>query len=348
MTDRGGAFHPIVELTLARLRDVLREPEAVFWVFVFPILLAIGLGVAFPSRSDQPVPIGLVEGPGQEATRAALSTSPSVRLRMIDRATADIALRDGVVQLVVIPGVPPTYRFDPTRAESRLARLLADEALQRAAGRANAWEAREERVVAPGSRYVDWLVPGLVGMNVMGTGLWMVGYSVVQARAKKLLRRLVASPMRRGHYLLSHLLARLVFLIGEVGVLLLFARLALGMPMRGSVAMLAAVVLLGAIAFGGLGLLMASRAKTVEAASGLINAATLPMWVFSGVFFSAANFPAPAQPFIQALPLTALNDALRAVLLDGAGPAAIGVEAAILGVWTVVTFAVALRIFRWE
>jgi len=348
MTDRGGAFHPIVELTLARLRDVLREPEAVFWVFVFPILLAIGLGVAFPSRADQPVPIGLVEGPGQEATRAALNASPSVRLRMIDRATADIALRDGVVQLVVIPGVPPTYRFDPTRAESRLARLLADEALQRAAGRADAWEAREERVVAPGSRYVDWLVPGLVGMNVMGTGLWMVGYSVVQARAKRLLRRLVASPMRRGHYLLSHLLARLVFLIGEVGVLLLFARLALGMPMRGSIAMLAAVVLLGAIAFGGLGLLMASRAKTVEAASGLINAATLPMWVFSGVFFSAANFPAPAQPFIQALPLTALNDALRAVLLDGAGPAAIGVEAAILGVWTVVTFAVALRIFRWE
>ena len=185
-----------------------------------------------------------------------------------------------------------------------------------------------------GGRYIDWLVPGLLGMNIMGTGMWSIGFAVVWARTRKVLKRLAATPMRRRDYLLAQMLARLVFLVGEVGALLVFAVLAFSVPIRGSLVTMAVVSLLGALAFGGLGLLVASRARTIEAVSGWMNFAMLPMWVVSGVFFSSSHFPSPMQPFIHALPLTALNDAFRAVMLDGASLAGIAGEAGILAAWS--------------
>jgi ABC-2 type transport system permease protein len=348
MTDHGGTRHPLLELTLARLREFVREPEAVFWVFFFPILLAAGLGIAFRSQGEPPVHAGVRSGPGGGALTAALQASPQVRVRTLPREAEDHALRNGDVEVIVVPGDPPTYRFDPTRPESRVARLVVDGVLQRARGRADAFAPGEERVEVVGSRYIDWLVPGLLGMNVMGTGMWGIGFSVVVARTKKQLKRLVATPMSRAHFLLAQLLARLVFLILEVGALLGFARLAFGVPMRGSVATLALVTVLGALSFGGLALLLAARPKTIEAVSGWMNLVMMPMWVLSGVFFSSAHFPAAAQPFIRALPLTALNEALRSVMLDGAALAAVAPQLAVLAGWGLVPFAIALRIFRWR
>ena len=208
--------------------------------------------------------------------------------------------------------------------------------------------ARDEPVEVVGSRYVDWLVPGLLGMNIMSTGLWGIGFSVVTARTRKLLKRLVASPMRKRDYLLGHLFGRLVFLVIEVGALVGFSRLVFGVPMRGSWLMLAATCLIGGLSFGGIGLLVASRARTVEAVSGLLNLVMLPMWLLSGVFFASSNFPAAMQPFIRALPLTSLNESLRAVMLEGADLAAIGGRLLLLAVWGVVSFVAALRLFRWR
>jgi ABC-2 type transport system permease protein len=208
--------------------------------------------------------------------------------------------------------------------------------------------AGEQHVEVVGARYIDWLIPGLLGMNIMGTGMWSIGFAVVWARTRKVLKRLAATPMSRRDYLLAQMLARLVFLVVEVGGLLAFAVLVFSVPIRGALATLVVAALLGALAFGGLGLLVASRARTIEAASGWMNFVMLPMWVVSGVFFSSAHFPAPAQPFIHALPLTALNDALRAVMLDGASARAIGAELAILSAWAGVCFVVALKVFRWK
>ncbi len=348
MIDRGGASHPVVELTKARLYEFLREPEAVFWVFVFPILLAFALGIAFRTKVDPPVYVGVEQADGAAALLGTLRSARGIDARLVSPARADIALRNGEVQLVVKPGTPPVYRYDPTRAESRLARLAVDEALQVAAGRRDAWRARTEQVILPGSRYIDWLIPGLLGMNIMGTGLWGIGFTIVQARTKKLLKRFVATPMVRSEYLLAHLLARLVFLGLEVAALMVFAWLVFHVPMRGSLAAFLAVALLGALSFGGLGLLLASRARTIEAVSGLMNFAMLPMWVLSGVFFSSANFPAPIQPVIRILPLTALNDGLRAVMLDGLPLTRIAPQILVLAVWGVVSFGVALKIFRWR
>ena len=226
-------------------------------------------------------------------------------------------MRDGRAPVIVVPGSPPTYRFDEARAESQVARLAVDAALQRAAGRADAFTPVQEPMQTVGSRYIDWLVPGLLGMNIMGTGMWGVGFSIVQARSKKLLKRLIATPMKKSHYLLSLVLSRLATLTLEVVIIVGFAWLAFDVAVHGSVWALAALALLGALAFGGLGLFVASRARTIEAVSGLMNLVMLPMWVLSGVFFAATNFPEVMQPFIHILPLTALNDAMRAVVNEG-------------------------------
>lgn len=342
-----GRPSPIVQLTLARIREYTREPEALFWVFAFPVLMALGLGVAFRSPSNPPVRVGIQTAADGAAVRAKLEGAPGFDVREVAPERIEAALRDGQVHLVIIPGVPPVYRFDPTRAESRLARLAVDDALQRADGRVDRWAARDELIATPGSRYVDWLVPGLLGMNLMSTSLWGVSFSIVQTRVRKLLKRLVATPMRRRDFLAAQLLGRLVFLVPETATLLVFSWLVFGVQVRGSIALVGVLCLLGAVSSAGLALLVAARARTVEAVSGLLNLVMLPMWVLSGVFFSSANFPAVMQPFIKALPLTAMNDALRAVMLEGASFGAVTLEAGILTAWAVVTFGLALRFFRW-
>lgn len=335
------------QLTLARIREFLREPEAVFWVFGFPVIMTLALGIAFRTRTDEPVIVGIEQAASAGAVRAALDAAGGFVVREVPASGVERALRDGVVQVVVAPGTPPTYRFDPARAESQVARLAVDRALQRAAGRADVFAPREDAVRAVGSRYIDWLVPGLLGMNIMGTGMWSTSFAIATARTRKLLKRFAATPMPRSAYLLSLVGSRLAFLVGEGVVLVGFAWLAFDVAVHGSLVALAAVALLGALAFGGVALLVSSRARTVEGVSGLLNLVMLPMWVFSGVFFASSNFPDAMQPFVQALPLTALNDALRGVMNDGEGLATLWRELAVLMAWGAVSFVAALKLFRW-
>ena len=336
------------QLAVSRMREFYREPEAVFWVFGFPIVLAFALGLAFRNTGPGKLQIGVVAGAGDSAVAAALAASPRLVPAVLDTATARLRLKTGRVALLVVPGDPVVYRYDSTRTESGLARLEVDDALQRARGRKDLIVVRDDRAVAPGSRYIDFLIPGLLGMNLLGSGIWGVGFSVVQARQRKLLKRYLATPMRRSHYLLSFILSRLVFLIVEVVALVGFGWLLFGVAVRGSFASLAGLTVLGSFAFAGLGLLVASRAKTIEGVSGLMNLVMLPMWILSGTFFSYSRFPNAMIPFVKALPLTALNDALRAVMIDGAAVTALGTPIVIVMAWGAVSFVVALRIFRWR
>jgi ABC-2 type transport system permease protein len=336
------------QLALSRMREFYREPEAVFWVFGFPIVLAFALGLAFRNTGPGELQVGVAAGAGDSALAAALDSSPRLVAAVLDSGTARSRLRTGRIALLVVPGDPLVYRYDSTRTESGLARLEVDDVLQRAQGRSDRVAVRDDRVVAPGSRYIDFLIPGLLGMNLLGSGIWGVGFSVVQARQRKLLKRYMATPMRRSHYLLSFILSRLVFLLLEVVALVGFGWLLFGVAVRGSFATLAALTILGAFAFAGLGLLVASRARTIEGVSGLMNLVMLPMWILSGTFFSYARFPDAMIPFVKALPLTALNDSLRAVMIDGAGLLSLGAPVAIVMAWGAVSFAIALKIFRWR
>jgi ABC transporter DrrB family efflux protein len=339
---------PVRRLVAARLRESFREPETIFWTFLFPPLLAAALGIAFRGQGPEPVAAVVVAGPRAGGTAAALRADPGIRVDVADRAVAEARLRGGRAAIVVLPGTPVAYRFDPTRPEAHLARARVDAALQRAAGRRDPLASRDERVAQPGARYIDFLVPGLLGMNLMGGGLWGVGWTLVEARARKLLRRLRATPMRRRDFLLAQILARLVFVPLEVVILLGLAWLLFDVSCAGSPLDLAVVVTAGALSFAGLGTLLASRARAAETVSGLINLCTLPMFLLSGVFFSSSRFPDVLQPFIRALPLTALNDALRGVINDGVGLAALGPEFLVLGAWALVCYLAALRLFRWS
>jgi ABC-2 type transport system permease protein len=235
---------PFVELTLARLRELLRSPEAIFWGFGFPLALT---------------------------------------------AIIDLAFR--------------------------------------------------------GTGYVDFLVPGLIGLMVMGSGMSGVGFPFVIMRNSKILKRLVAAPARRADVLAAYVAARMIFLAGEVGCLILVARLLFGVPLRGSPAALAALLVLGSLSFSSLGLLAAARAQTIEGYMGILNLLTIPMWILSGLFFATSRFPAGVQPFVNALPLTILNDGVRAIMLDGAG---VSSRFVLLALWGVASFAAALRLFRWQ
>jgi ABC-2 type transport system permease protein len=347
---RGWRDHPLVQLTLVRYREFYREPEAIFWVFVFPVLLTAGLGVAFRSRSPERAPVALVaRGTLDDRVAAGLAAADGLRLRQLSDSAAAAALRTGDVALVVKPtpaGVE--YRYDPERPDAREARLRVDEVVQRAAGRQDPVQTNEQTVREPGARYVDFVVPGLLGMNLMGSGIWGLGFAIVDARRKHLLKRLVATPMSRTQFLASFVLSRLTFLIVEVALLVGFAMLVFGVPLRGSPVVLAGICLLSALAFASLGLLLAARPRTVEGVSGLMNVVMLPMWIFSGVFFSSSRFPDAVQPLIHALPLTAVIDALRATMLRGAGPAELLPELAVIAAWLVASFVLAVRLFRWR
>jgi ABC-2 type transport system permease protein len=350
-TNRSWRDSALAQLTLVRFREFLREPEAVFWTFAFPIILAIGLGVAFRNKPADVVVIGVVTGtPSGDSLAARLTKAPGLRVQNMDDSSAARGLRTGELALVATANATGgvEYHFDDTRPEGRSARALTDDALQRAAGRSDPVRVSERKVQEKGSRYIDFVVPGLLGMNIMGGGIWGLGFAIVEARRRNLLKRLVSTPMPRAHYLMSFLFSRFFFLIVEIIVVLGSTALLFGVPVRGSMFQLFVVCLMAALAFGGIGLLIASRAKTIEGVSGLMNLTMMPMWVLSGVFFSSSNFPKVAQPFIQALPLTATINALRATMLQGAGWSVVAPSIAIIAAWLVFSFTLALKLFRWR
>jgi ABC-2 type transport system permease protein len=335
----------LFQLTRVRFLLVWREPEAIFWIFIFPILLAVGLGIAFRNRPPDVLPVAATSA----KLTQALTADKGLRATQMDEATGTHELATGEILLLAVeqPG-GVEYRFDDTNPDARTARLLADRAIQAAAGQRESTQTRNQLVHETGSRYIDFVVPGLLGMNLMGSAIWGLGFAIVEARQKKLLKRMVASPMPRWQYLASFLLSRLVMLVIEVVAFLGFAGLVFGVPFRGSIVELAFLCVLTSMAFSALGLLISSRAKTMEAASGLMNLVMLPMWILSGVFFSASRFPAAVQPLVRALPLTAANEALRANMLQGVGINHLALQVGILIAWLIIPFAVALRIFRWR
>jgi ABC-2 type transport system permease protein len=347
--DRNGVRPALIELTSARMKEFIRETEAIFWVFGFPLLLTLGLGFAFREKPPDRIPVGVVSGPRAAEQMKALAASPALLPRLYSERQGREELRRGKISLLVSGGSPqPVYRLDPTRPDARTARVEADDALQAAAGRRNAFSARDEIVHEQGSRYIDFLVPGLLGMNLMGTGMWGMGFTIANARMKKLLKRLVATPMRKSDYLIAQFLSRLIFLVIEIVVVVGFAWMVFGVRVNGSLLLFALICLLGGMAFAAIGLLVASRAQTLEAVSGLMNLVMMPMWLCSGVFFSYERFPDAVQPLIRALPLTALNDALRAVMNDAAGIGQVAPQVANLAIWTSLAYVAGLRMFRWQ
>ena len=349
---RNGRWAGYLHLLLARMRELQREPEVVFWVFVFPLLLATGLGIAFRNKPSDASSVAIVAGPGAQQAQALLERSPqhsSFKISVQDGEAARKGFRLGKYDLVIEPDATGAlrYRYDPARPESVLARAQANDALQSAAGRKDVIATEFVTSSEPGSRYIDFLIPGLLGMNLMNSGMWGIGFALVDMRQRKLLKRFVGTPMRRGDFLLALMSSRLVLMIIEIGLLLTLGVLVFHMKVLGSIFAIILLGSVGAMCFGGVGLLTASRAQKIESVSGLMNLVMMPMWIFSGVFFSYERFPAVIQPLIKALPLTALNDALRASILEGTPLIRLWPRLLVMAAWGGISFVLALKWFRW-
>jgi ABC-2 type transport system permease protein len=349
---RNGRWAGYLHLLGARMLELKREPEVVFWVFVFPLLLASGLGIAFRNKPADASSVAIVAGAGAQEAEALLLRSPqhaSIKVDLQDGETARKGFRLGKYDLVIEPDGAGglRYRYDPARPESVLARAAVNDALQTAAGRKDVVATSVVTSSEPGSRYIDFLIPGLLGMNLMNSGMWGIGFALVDMRQRKLLKRFVGTPMRRSDFLLALMSSRLVLMIIEIGLLLTLGILVFHMKVLGSVFSILLLGAAGAMCFGGVGLVTASRAQKIESVSGLMNLVMMPMWIFSGVFFSYERFPAVVQPLIKTLPLTALNDALRASILEGTPLVHQWPRLLVMFLWGSISFLLALRWFRW-
>lgn len=343
------APNPLRELVLSRLREFWREKGILFWVFGFPVLMTIGLGIAFRSRPPELPRVAVIAGAAAAPLEKALVSSPRLIARSSSPEAAQRDLRRGKVDVVVdLDGAAPVYHYDALKEQGQMARLIADDVVQRAAGRRDPLPATEARVSELGSRYIDFLLPGLIGLNLMGSSMWGVGYNFVVQRKRRLLRRLAVTPMRRHHLFTAYFTARSLLLVLELFVLVVFGRLAFGTVIQGSYLSFFAMSVAGAACFAGISLLIGARVENTESANGWMNLVQLPMWVLSGAFFSYERFPEWLHAPIQCLPLTALVDALRAICNDGARLTELGPELLVLAVWGSVSSAIALKTFRWQ
>lgn len=354
MSSRGDykPLHPILALTRARLIEFVRRPEAMFWVYGFPLVMVVILGIAFRNRPVETVDIDIANGPLAPRIIEALRPDGRIKVHEFSLEQSRNRLRTGKTAVMVTsPGSDFNtieYHFDPQRPGSTEARNLVEDQLQISAGRKNVFHSKDVEFAEQGGRYVDFLVPGMLGMSIMGGGLWGVGFAVVDLRIRKLLKRFMATPMRRSHFLLAMMFSRIVFMIPQIVILLLFSYLIFGVRVYGSFPAVLFVILLGAVEFSAVGLLVGSRAQTLETASGLMNLVMLPMWTLSGIFFSYERFPEVVRPLIRCLPLTPVIDALRGIMLDAKPLSAMSFELIVIAIWGVATFAIALSIFRWN
>ncbi len=338
------------QLTKIRTLEFLRQKEAIFWTFFFPVLLSVGLGLAFRNKPAEKIPVAMDERSDNASfVLEFLNHSSDLKASLVDEKQAREDLRKG--KYVAFASVKQGHfeiQFDPTHPDSRIARLALGQALQGIAGTKLVTEISEVKIATQGSRYIDFLLPGLIGMNILGSGMWGLSFAIVQARSKKLLKLFATTPMSRRNFLLAYVFSRIFFLLLSVAFVLAFGHFAFQIQIFGSFLHIACLSALGAMAFGSIGLLVAARVKSSESAQGWINLIIMPMWLLSGTFFSSSRFPDWLQPLIKILPLTAFNEAMRNIVNDGGTLLMNLSQLGILGAWCLLSMTLAIRFFEWQ
>lgn len=362
----------LLQLISIRFKEFLREPAVLFWSILFPILMAWGLGSAFSDKGETMQQVALIESElnkntrlrdffdGIEAVKSEVTGYFNLEKKIgekkagitnykfirCDKDEAMTLLKKGIISLIVEEDTDTIiYHFDPLNPEAKLNYMLISGAINN-----KGQDIKNESIKVLdkiGTRYVDFLIPGLIAMGVMMSIMWGVSYSLIDKRNKKLLRRMVATPMKKSNFLGSHFITRTLLSFIEAGLLFLFAYFYFGTYIQGNILAGMVVLFAGIVGFTGLAILVSSRTANTQVGNGLINLVVMPMMVLSGIFFNYHNFPEWTIGIIQKFPLTMLADSLRSIFIEGSGFKENYNNIITLLIYGLTSFFVGLKMFKW-
>jgi len=375
------SFNQFRQLTSALFRELIREPGILFWGFLFPILMSLGLGLAFTKKSDTIRKVAIITESGSQESSIenapldvflnnnckrngdTTSTEWNFRYEIKDDKLGNsiflfyymkwevgmILLKRGTINLLLSSSEDSvSYHFDPMNSDAELTYLKLSSAIGRNNSAQETGNSEIRPMTVTGTRYIDFLVPGLISLGVMMSCMWGISYGIIEKRSKKLLRRLVATPMKKSHFLMALITVRITMNFLESVILLLFSLLVFRISVQGSITALILLYLAGNISFSGIAIFVSSHTSNTEVGNGLINFVVTPMMVLSGIFFSYQNFPEWSLPVIKNLPLTMLTDGIRSVFNEGAGYNEVALPILILTLTGIVFFTAGLKIFKWH
>jgi ABC-2 type transport system permease protein len=341
----------LIQLIIVHFKSFFREPSILFWAVVFPIIMAWVLGIAFSNKGeslrtvyvtgDSAIPEKIT---GEKVMGEEIGNVYRIRFQKASEEDALRAVKQGLITLFIeVREDSLIYHFDPLNSDAQLTHLI----LERNIAEVSTNNTSVDALQTTGTRYIDFLIPGMIALGVMNSCIWGIGWSLVESRMKKLLRRMVATPLKKTVFFTSHMITRIILGTIETILLIAFSYFYFGTRITGSIPAFIVVFLAGIFAFAGIAILMASRTSKAEVASGLVNAITLPMMILSGIFFNYHNFPDWAIPVIQALPLTLVADSIRSIFIEGAGLVEVLRPVVILCSIGLVAFTAGLRAFKW-
>ncbi len=379
--NRWFSFQQLRQLFMALLREIIREPGVLFWGILFPILMALGLGIAFSKKADVTRKVAIIKNEGQPASQKGDSLLNAFLENSCVKKSSDekgewkwqytiadeklgnsiflfyemewdeamVLLKRGTINVMITAMEEKAeYHFDPMNSDAEITFLKLSSII----GKGEIVSALSNSVIRPltvtGTRYIDFLVPGLMSLGVMMSCMWGISYGIIEKRSKKLLRRMVATPMKKSHFLIALISVRLTMNFFESLVLFIFALLAFKMTIQGDITALILIFIAGNIAFSGLAVFVSSHTSNTEVGNGLINFVVTPMMVLSGIFFSYQNFPEWSLPVIKNLPLTMLADGMRSIFNEGAGYSEVALPVTILTFTGIGFFIAGLKIFKWH
>ena len=373
----------LFELISAYFKEIIREPGVLFWGIAFPILMSLGLGIAFTKKPNVERDVAVIannrpilqvsdstnkimtflKNHAQKVEASDLSFEtfkiviPDPKLgnttflfQITTWQNAMILLKRGNLSIILDEkNGQIQYHFDPRNPDAQLTYLKLSELFGEKGQISNLRrETNIEPLTVSGTRYIDFLVPGLIAMGIMMSSMWGLSYGIIDKRSKKLLRRMVATPMRKSYFLIALITVRIGMNFVESALLFLFAALVFNITIQGNIAALLVIFLAGNIAFAGIAIFISSHTGNTEIGNGLINVVVLPMMVLSGIFFSYHNFPDWSLPFIRIMPLTMLADGIRSIFIEGTGFAQNFLPIVILLTTGVFFFTIGLKIFKWH
>jgi ABC-2 type transport system permease protein len=364
--------HQLYRLIVAHIKEIVREPAVLFWGIGFPILMAWGLGIAFSTKKEMNREIAVIyQNPTVSIQKSVLADiiehypgkqKGDYLLPLRNEKTGDInltfhectldeahvLLKKGTISLIVeVSQDKIHYNFDPANAEAQLLYQLVKGVVYNGPQYYASHQDEIKPLTVSGTRYIDFLIPGLLAMGIMMSSSWGISYTLIERRSKKLLRRMVATPMKKSNLLIALITARFIMNVIEAVLLYLFAWLYFDIQIQGNPVALLALFIAGNMAFAGISVLISSHTANPEVGNGLINAVVTPMMVVSGIFFSYSHFPEWTIPVIRHLPLTMLADGVRSIFNEGAGLMEVWREVLILCTTGLVTFVIGLKVFKW-